>query len=46
MGQKDFTGGSISPGIPAAAFAAAHRGTTDSRYQDTVADLEARGLAG
>lgn len=44
--QNDFSSGSISAGIPAAEFAARHRGTTDPRYQHILADLAARGLSG
>ncbi|MEZ4448453.1 MAG: hypothetical protein R3B09_03160 [Nannocystaceae bacterium] len=44
--EQEFSSGSIGGGTPAAAFAAAHRGTRDPRYRQIVEDLEARGLSG
>jgi hypothetical protein len=44
MVEQDFTSGSIGPGIAAAEFAAAHRGTSDPTYQQILDDLDARGL--
>jgi hypothetical protein len=43
--EQDFSSGSTGPGIAAAAFAAAHRGTSDPRYQQIIEDLDARGLS-
>jgi hypothetical protein len=43
--EQEFSSGSIGPGIAAAEFAAAHRGTSDPRYQQIVEDLDARGLS-
>jgi hypothetical protein len=43
--ERDFSSGSIGPGVAAAEFAAAHRGTSDPRYQPIVEDLDARGLS-
>jgi hypothetical protein len=43
--DQDFSSGSVGRGIPAAQFAAAHRGSSDERYRWIVADLDARGLS-
>ena len=43
--EQEFSYGSIGRGIPAATFAAAHRGTDDPRYREIVAELDARGLS-
>ena len=43
--EQEFSSGSIGPGIAASWFAATHRGTSDPRYAEIVAALDARGLS-
>jgi hypothetical protein len=43
--EQEFSYGTVGRGIPAEAFAAAHRGSDDVRYRWIVADLDARGLS-
>lgn len=40
--ERDFCSSSIGRGIPAAEFAAAHRGSDDPRYRRIADDLDAR----
>lgn len=42
--EQEFSGGTIGAGVPAAEFAARHRGADHPVYRRVVADLEARGL--
>lgn len=43
--EQDFSSGSIGRGIATAEFVAAHRESSDPRYQQILADLDARGLS-